>query len=88
MNTYERESKEFMGVIVRRGKNLVLDNVYFAVLQSNERPEDTDWEPALILDGRTGVIIEDHPVGTHTVWARVVSDFEDVVKRLGAINVV
>lgn len=88
MNVYERESREYLRAVIYKGEELMLDGVYFAVLPLNERPSVDDWQAALVLDGKTGIIVDDYPVGLYTVWVRVVSDPEDVVKKLENIRVI
>lgn len=88
MNVYERESKEFLRAVVYKGSEILIDGVYFAVVGLNERPTEDDWVPALVLDGKTGLIIEGFGVGNHTVWARVIENPEDVVKKIGNFKVV
>lgn len=88
MNIYERESKEFLRAIVQKGKQVLTADIFFAVVGINDRPKEEDWFPALVMDGRTGLLVENYPVGTHMVWARIIDEPEDVVKRLGMFRVV
>lgn len=88
MNVYERESREFLRAVVYKGNEVLIDGVYFAVVGLNERPTEDDWVPALVLDGKTGLIVDNYAVGTHMVWARVVENPEDVVKKIGTFKVV
>lgn len=88
MNVYERESKEFLRAVVQKGSEVLLNNVYFAVVGINARPTEDDWKPAEVMDNRTGLIVEGYPVGTYMVWARIIDDPEDVVKKLGMFRVV
>ena len=88
MNVYERESKEFLRAVVQKGNEVLTVGVYFAVVGINSRPQDEDWIPALVMDGRTGLLVENYPVGTYMVWTRIIDDPEDVVKKLGMFRVV
>ena len=88
MNVYERESREFLRAVVYKEKEILIDGVYFAIVGINDRPEESDWIPALVLDGKTGILVEDQPVGSHAVWARVIENPEDVVKKIGTFRVV
>lgn len=77
MNRYERESKEFMEVAVLFNGETITEGVQFAVTTGREtRPAGEEFGIAEVVDGATGVMIEDYAPGVWTVWAKAESDPE------------
>lgn len=90
INEYERESTELLKIAIRKDKlNLVSNNVFLAVIDSDNRPAPLDWKPAVLTDDQKyGYLISGLALGTFTVWARVMSTPEDVIWRVGSIRII
>lgn len=89
-NVYERESVELLKIAIKKDKiNFTSNNVFLAVIDSDNRPAPLDWVPAIITDdSKYGFLLSGFPVGTYTVWARVMATPEDVVWHVGTVRVV
>ncbi len=89
-NTYERESTELLKITIKKDKfNLVSNNVFLAVIDSDQRPINTDWVPAIITDdGKYGYLLDNLPINTYTVWARVMQAPEDIIWHIGTVRIV
>jgi hypothetical protein len=86
---YLQESTEFAVVEVRRPDgSLVTTGVQVCVLLENTRPTEADWEAAVELDGKIGVMVTGLALGTYKIWTKVASTPEDVVDIAGTIRVV
>lgn len=66
---YERETKEFLPIEVRRNDAPVTTGIQFAITPLHQRPQA--WEDALTMGGKTGVMVEALTRGDYTVWAKV-----------------
>ena len=86
-NIYPRESVEFQPVLVTLDNNPVTDSVEFAVLKPNDRPQDSDWFAATLLQGETGFLTGTYGVGVWKVWARVTDSPEEPVIDCGSFQV-
>ena len=86
MNTFQRETKEFVPIDVYRGDVISTEGVLFAVTGPNERP--VVFEPAEILEGETGILINNLVPGTYRVWAKVIDILEVPVIDCGLFRVV
>lgn len=89
INTYERETKELLTVNVQKNKVPLVSNIFLSVIDSDLRPVLGDWKPALITDtNQCGILIDTLPVGTYSVWVRVIDLPEDAVFRAGTVRIV
>lgn len=84
MNVIPRESVEFVEVKVTVDGAPATDQVEVTTTLGEARP--TAWQPATILDAKTGLLIAGLPPGTYTVWARVLSVPEQPVTRSGQLR--
>lgn len=88
-NIYERESTELLTVNVQKNKVPVVSNIFLSVIDSDLRPTLADWKPAVITDqNQCGILIDELPVGTYSVWVRVIDLPEDAVFRAGTVRIV
>jgi hypothetical protein len=89
-NIYQRESVELLKITIKKDKlNLVSNNVFIAVIDSDERPVPGDWKPAIITDdNKYGYLLDNLPINTYTVWARVMNAPEDVIWHVGTVRIV
>lgn len=88
-NIYERESTELLTVNVQKNKVPVVSNIFLSVVDSDLRPTLADWKPAVITDqNQCGILIDELPVGTYSVWVRVIDLPEDAVFRAGTVRIV
>lgn len=88
-NTYERESTELLTVTVKKNNLILTDNVFLTVIDSDERPDNTDWVPAVITaENRCGILLENLPVGTYSVWVKIVNIPEQAIMRAGIVRIV
>jgi hypothetical protein len=85
VNVIPRESVEFVEVQVTVDGTPATDQVEVATTLGDARP--TAWQPATVLDGKTGILIAALPPGTYTVWARVLSVPEQPVTRSGQLRI-
>ena len=86
----ERESAPvFVAVEVTLDDVVTTSGVEFAitkVTQPKTRPVEADWTPAYILDSKTGILVYGNtltPGAQYTIWYRVTSPPELVVKEAG-----
>lgn len=84
MNSYERETVEFLEVIVTLDGALTTAGIKTAVT-TGERP--TAWSPAVIVDGKAGLMVEGRSPGVYTVWAQVTAGAEIVALRVDQFRV-
>lgn len=88
-NTYERESTEMLTVTVRQNNTLLTDNVFLSVIDSDLRPEDPDWVPAVVTaDNKCGILLDNLAVGTYSVWVKIVHVPEQAVMRAGTVRII
>ena len=88
--TVERESSPvFVSVEITLDDVVTTTGIEFAVLpvtSPETRPVEADWSPAYILDAKTGVLVYGNtltPGRQYTIWARITSPPELVVKKTG-----
>lgn len=70
-NVYERESVEFQPVEVKLNGQVVLDGISYAIVPDGERP--VTFAAAVILSGKTGVMIQGLAHGTYRIFAKVLN---------------
>lgn len=89
VNVYERESTELLTVTVKKNNSAITDGVFLTILDSDIRPEITDWNPAIVTTGnKCGILVNNLDVGTYSVWVRVISNPEDAVFRAGTVRII
>jgi len=89
INVYERESTELLTVTVQKSKLPITTNVFLAVVDSDLRPALGDWKLATITaDNKCGILIDNLPIGTYSVWVRVIDLPEDAVFRAGTVRII
>ena len=87
MPTYPRETTEFVHIVVTVDGQPVTDNVSFSVVpRTTGKPRPTTWTPAMLLDGRTGLLLGPAQPGELQVWARVTDAPETPVIDCGTIT--
>lgn len=84
MNTYPRETIEFIPVQVTRDGAPIAD-FEIAITKQGERP--TTWNTPDLLDDKRGALLNEPTPGIYRVWARVVGNPESVVVEAGSIRV-
>lgn len=85
MNTYPRETTEFQPVTVRVDSVTVTTGIQFAITARSTRP--TTWTDAVLLGGKTGVMITGLAVGLYRIWAKVTSSPETPVLDCGLLEI-
>lgn len=85
INSYPRETVEFVPVTVKVGGVEVLTGVTIAVVPSGARP--TQFDTPTTLAGKIGVMITDLTPGDYIVFAKVASSPESPVVDCGALRV-
>lgn len=85
MNIYPRETIEFVGISVAIDGAITTDGIQFALTTFEQRP--TDWIDAVILGGKTGVMIDGLEPGVYTPYAKLVNDPETPVLQVDAFQV-
>ncbi len=85
MNTYPRESVEFVAVDVNVDGVAVTTGVEFALTTGQDRP--TTWAAPTTLDGKIGVMTGGLATGYWHVWARISSAPETPVIDCGTFQV-
>jgi hypothetical protein len=85
---FQRETLEFLPVVVTVDGDPVTDGVEIAVTDTTSRPED--WEPAATLGDAIGVMVDGATlgVGTFRVFARVTDAPEVPVVDAGTFRVI
>lgn len=83
MPTIPRESTEYVYITVTRNGETVTDGMQFAITADNTRP--TDWTPAVVVDGRTAVLVGGFEPGNYQAWARTSNGDESPVDMAGTI---
>lgn len=82
---FERETKEFHSIVVRRDGEVVLTGLEFAVTRTGARP--TEWKPAYVLGGLTGIMVEGLAPGWYDVRVRIAADPEAPVLHVWTFRV-
>jgi len=86
MNSYDRDSAEYLELIVTVDGATVTSGIEYAVTTGDERP--SAWAPVTIVDGRPMALLQGRAPGTYVVWARVTAGSELVVMRVDTFLVV
>lgn len=86
MNTYPRETVEFVGITVALNGAVVTTGIQFAITTFEQRP--TTWVAAVILDGKTGVMITGLAPGVYTAYAKITASPETVIKEVAPFRIV
>jgi hypothetical protein len=87
MPTYPRETTEFVHVVVTVDGQPVTDGVAFSVVpRTTAKPRPTSWTPAVVIDGKTGWLLQPGEPGDLQVWARVTDNPEVPVLDCGIIT--
>lgn len=73
-NLYERESVEFQPVGVMLDGQPVLDGISYAIVLDGARP--VDFIEAVVLAGKTGVMVQGLSRGTYRIFAKIVNSPE------------
>ena len=73
-NAYPRETVEFQPVNVTRDGAVVTDGLAFAVVPDGHRPEI--FTPAVIVAGKTGVMVSGLAQGTYRIFAQITAGAE------------
>ena len=73
-NLYERESVEFQPVEVKLDGLVVADGISYAIVPDGERP--VDFTDAVVLGGKTGVMIQGLDRGTYRIFAKILNSPE------------
>lgn len=82
---FPRETVEFLPVAVLADGVEVVEDVEFSVTGGDDRP--SAWTAAVLLGGKTGLMVEGQEPGRYTVWARVTGETETPVINAGQYNV-
>jgi hypothetical protein len=85
LNSYPRETKEFLHAPIAVDGATVTTGIEYAVAERNIRP--TAWTNAVTLEGKTGVMIDGYTVGDYVLWARITSAPEVPVLSVGMFKV-
>jgi hypothetical protein len=89
VNIYERESTELLTVTVQKNRIPVTNDVFLTVIDSDNRPVESNRVPATITsDNKCGILIDGLEVGTYSVWVRVINTPEDAVFRAGVVKII
>lgn len=85
MMIFQRETSEFLPVMVSRNGVQVTSGVETAITSRGVRP--SAWTAAMELGGQVGLMVEDLTPGVYDVWVRISADPEEPVKWVGAVAV-
>lgn len=85
MNTYPRESTEFLEVIVEVDGEQVTD-YQVQLAPYNERP-GSEWAAPVQADGKRGVMVTGLQPGMYRIWAKVSDNPETPVVDCGLVLV-
>lgn len=80
-NLYERESVEFQPVEVKLDGQVLADGISYAIVPDGERP--VTFTDAVVLGGKTGVMIQGLDRGTYRIFAKVLNSPEVPVMDCG-----
>lgn len=77
-----RETVEFSEVTVTLDGTVRTTGVEFAVTpDNNSRP--TTWAPAVVRNGKTGLLISGRSPGSYRIFARITDGTDQVVRDVG-----
>lgn len=85
LNEYPRETNEIQWVTVTQDGETVTTGVTLAATLGTARP--TSWTAPVADAGRIGLRVQSLAPGLYTAWAKIDSDLEDPVVRLGQFYV-
>lgn len=77
MPKFPRETREFFPVNVRLNGTVITTGVEFSATPYGSRAHN--FMPAAMLEGKTGIMIENMEPGNYRVWARVTTVSETPV---------
>lgn len=80
-NAYPRETVEFQPVSVTRDGAAVSTGLAFAVVPDGARP--ATFTPAVVVDGKTGVMVSGLAAGTYRIFAQITAGAETPVIDCG-----
>jgi hypothetical protein len=87
MTSYPRETTEFVAYDIKVDGVPVADGVAFSVVpRTTAKPRPSTWTPAVVIDGKTGWLLEPGEPGDLQVWARVTDNPEVPVLDCGIIT--
>jgi len=86
MNSYDRDSAEYLELIVTVDGTPVTSGIEYAITTGDARP--STWLPVTLVDRRPMALLQGRPAGTYVVWARVTAGSELVVMRVDTFLVV
>lgn len=85
MNIYPRETVEFAPITVKVDGIVTTTGIQFTITAKSARP--TIWTDAVLLGGKTGVMITGLAVGLYRIWAKVTSSPETPVLDCGLLKI-
>jgi hypothetical protein len=65
--------------VIRNGATVITDGVEFALVPAGATITDTDWQPAVLVGGKTAAWVRDLPTGTVKLWARITDGDQRIV---------
>jgi hypothetical protein len=86
-NHYPRETVEFQPVVVTVDTVEVVTAVELCILPTGDRPVELDWQAAVELENRIGLMIDGLDHGSYHVWARITDTPEIPVLDCGALRI-
>ena len=86
MNSYDRDSAEYLELVVTVDATPVASGIEYAITTGDNRP--SAWLPVTLVDGRPMALLQGRPAGTYVVWARVTAGTEVVIMRVDTFLVV
>lgn len=84
MTIYLKESVEFQAIDVTRDGTTAAD-FEVCIVQAGARAEG--WEPAAVVDGKPGVMIEGLDFGDYWIYVRIQDNPETPVLRAGTVTI-
>jgi hypothetical protein len=78
-DTYPHGTREYVYPVIRNGTAVVTDGIEFALVAASGQPAPTDWQPAVIVEGKTAAWVRDLPPGTVKLWARITDGDQRIV---------
>lgn len=84
MTIYLKESVEFQAIEVTRDGAATSD-FEVCIVRAGERA--AGWEPATVVDGKPGVMIEGLDFGEYWVYVRIQDNPETPVLRAGTVTI-
>lgn len=90
VNIYQRETIDLVSVTTKDYDTVITDNLMYAVVPMGQRPGDVadPWVAPVVLDGRSGVLVQGLPPGVYSVFVQVTSSPLVPVEPAGQFQVV